>query len=129
MLSMGKYLKGKIAPPQVILSSTASRAFYTALHLCDFLDIDERNIKLTEALFHAGPQEILKVVQAAPECDILAIFGHNPGFTSAANSMGNMNIDNVPTTGVVGISFDVDTWPEVNFGKGKQEFFYYPKGI
>ncbi|MEM7298022.1 MAG: histidine phosphatase family protein [Bacteroidota bacterium] len=126
---MGRYLMEHQTPPDVLISSTASRAFYTALHICDQMGIDEGRIKLTKKLFHAGSGGILEVIHNAPSCNTLAIFGHNPGFTSAANSLANTSIENIPTCGVVGISFDIDKWSDAEFGRGTQEFFYYPKGI
>lgn len=129
VVKMGQYLSEHVQAPEVLISSTASRAFYTALHLCDKMGIDEGKIRLTKGLFHAGPQEILHVIQNAPSCNVLALFGHNPGFTSAANALTNTTIDNVPTCGVVGIQFDIAKWSEVQFGAGTQEFFLTPKGI
>lgn len=129
MLKMGKHLANNIEPPEILISSTASRAFYTALHICDQFHMDEKNILLEKQLFHAGSNQILEVIQKAPNCDQLAIFGHNPGFTDCANRLANLYIDNVPTCGVVGISFDIEKWSDVEFGKGKQEFFFFPKGI
>ena len=126
---MGKYLVEKQIAPEVYITSTASRAFYTALHICDHFGTKEDAIQLNKDLFHAGPDEILAVIQSAPACDRLAIFGHNPGFTDSANLLVNKSIDNIPTCGVVGISFNVGDWKDVEFGTGKQEFFYFPKGI
>ncbi len=129
VLKMGKYLSTNQEAPEVFISSTASRAFYTALHICDQFHVDEGNIQLDKRLFHAGSNEILEVIRSASNCDRLSIFGHNPGFTDCANRLANISIDNIPTCGVVGISFDINEWRDVEFGKGKQEFFYTPKGI
>ncbi len=129
VLKMGNHLAQYQPVPEIIISSTASRAFYTAIHMCDQWGIDEGQIRLNKKLFHAGSNETLEVIQAAPDCDYLAIFGHNPGFTSAANQLANTQIDNVPTCGVVGISFNVKSWNEIEFGSGEQLFFYSPKKI
>lgn len=129
VLKMGAYLKEVQLIPEVLISSTASRAFYTALHLCDQMGISEKEIILSKQLFHASASEILTVVQNAPECSSLAIFGHNPGFTDCANLLANTNIDNVSTCGVVGITLEVDRWSEVDYGRGKQVFFYVPKEL
>ena len=110
---MGKYLAEKHEIPDLLISSTASRAFYTALFMCDHMKIDEGKIRLTRDLFHAGAFEIVHVIQQAPKCDTLAIFGHNPGLTSAANALANIKIDNIPTCGVVGISFNIQQWSEI----------------
>lgn len=129
VLKMGAHLAINQPKPEVLISSTASRAFYTALHLCDEMGISEKEILLSKKLFHAGAKEILSIIQNAPNCSTLAVFGHNPGFTDCANLLANANIENVPTCGVVGINFDVDSWSEVDFGKGEQVFSYVPKEI
>jgi phosphohistidine phosphatase len=38
------------------------------------------------------------------------IFGHNNAFTNVANYLGSKTIDNVPTTGLVQLAFDTDSW-------------------
>ncbi|WP_370089880.1 histidine phosphatase family protein [Ekhidna sp.] len=129
VIKMGQHLAANQLKPEVLISSTASRAFYTALHLCDQIGIDEGQIRLDKSLYHAGASDILEVIKAAPNCDRLAVFGHNPGFTSVANALANLNFDNVPTCGVVGINFNVKYWKDVQFGKGMLSFFYFPKEI
>ncbi|GAB4238145.1 MAG: hypothetical protein Tsb0034_13600 [Ekhidna sp.] len=126
---MGQYLAMNQAAPEALISSTASRAFYTALFICDGYKIDEGKIRLVPDLFHAGAGKILEVIKEAPRCERLAIFGHNPGFTSATNALANANIPNVPTCGVVGIKFNIETWQEADFGKGVIDFQYFPKEI
>lgn len=129
VIRMGNHLASQQAPPEVYISSTASRAFYTALHICDQLKVDEGSIRLDKNLYHAGAGEILEIVKNAPNCQRLAIFGHNPGFTSAANALANQTFDNVPTCGIVGINFNVNYWKDVEFGTGMLAFFYFPKEI
>lgn len=129
MIKMGAYLKENEAIPEVLISSTASRAFYTALFFCDQMKIDEGRIRLSQDLFHAGPAQIIHEIRKAPKCNTLAVFGHNPGFTLAVNALTNTNLDNLPTCGVFGISFDIDRWSEVKEGSGKKLFYYYPKGL
>lgn len=129
VIKMGKHLASQHPTPEIFISSTASRAFYTALHICDQLGVDEGNIRLDKNLYHAGSGEILEIVKKSPNCDRLAIFGHNPGFTSAANAFANLNFDNVPTCGIVGINFNVKYWKDVHFGAGMLAFFYFPKEI
>ncbi|MEO9869367.1 SixA phosphatase family protein [Ekhidna sp.] len=129
VVKMGQHLSKNQLKPEVIISSTASRAFYTALHICDQMGIDEGHIRLQKTLYHAGPSEILQVIKDSSSCERLAIFGHNPGFTSTANALANLEFDNVPTCGIVGINFNVKYWKDVNFGEGILSFFYFPKEI
>ncbi|NQZ75480.1 MAG: histidine phosphatase family protein [Ekhidna sp.] len=129
VFKMGNYLLDRQVVPELCITSTASRALYTALHLCDTLKIDENCIELEEKLYHADPANILNVIRQSKSCERLAVFGHNPGFTSAANALCNHHFDNIPTCGVVGIKFDINDWSEVSFGKGNLAFAYFPKTI
>lgn len=129
VLKMGKFLNEKITKPDVLISSTASRAFYTALYLSDEMGLDEGRIRLTRDLFHAGPETILNVLHQAPNCETFAMIGHNPGFTTVANQLMNSELANIPTCGIVAISFAVSSWSEVQFSSGKQKFFLTPKTI
>ena len=55
------------------------------------------------------------------------VFGHNYAFTNIANQWGDQSIDNVPTAGLVQISFDTDQWASVN--KGKTQHIIFPKQL
>ncbi len=57
----------------------------------------------------------------------IAMFGHNPGFTDFANYLTDADIYNIPTSGVVVISFDVDDWAEISHHSGKVLLFDFPK--
>jgi len=55
------------------------------------------------------------------------IFGHNEAFTHIANSLGNMYIDNVPTSGLVQLKFDINDWSAV--AKGITARTLFPKQL
>ena len=129
VMKMGQYLSKHQPPPEIIISSSASRAFYTALYLCDFLGVEEDKILLSQQLFHASRDQILDVISQAPTCNILAVFGHNPGITSISNHLSGAYIDNIPTCGIVGIEFDVSSWSEIRSAKGQVTFTYFPKEL
>jgi phosphohistidine phosphatase len=72
----------------------------------------------------------LNIVQELKDnVDTAMIFSHNPGLTDFVNSLmdGELDIDNVPTCGVVAFKFDVESWSDVQWGTGKILFFDYPK--
>jgi len=129
VLKMGQFLSKNYKNPNQFISSTASRAFYTALHICDAYGLHENLIQLEKSLFHASPENILEVIKKSKNADCLAIFGHNPEITSAANLLAETTIDNIPTCGVVGITFDITNWKKADFGKGKLKFFHVPKEL
>ena len=45
------------------------------------------------------------------------LFGHNYAITAFVNTYGDKYIDNVPTSGLVAIEFDMDHWNELKPGK------------
>ena len=53
------------------------------------------------------------------------LFSHNPGLTDFVNTLmnGEIDIDNVPTCGVVAFQFDVDSMVRCQLGKRKNAVF------
>jgi phosphohistidine phosphatase len=54
------------------------------------------------------------------------IVGHNPTFTNFANRYMNEQVDNIPTSGLVGITFKIDMWAEISMEKVDSSFFEFP---
>ncbi|MFY0599729.1 MAG: histidine phosphatase family protein [Cyclobacteriaceae bacterium] len=129
VFKMGRHLKKHIDIPDLIISSTASRAFYTALHLADFWDYPEDKILLSERLYHCSSQDIEGILGGFDKEEKIAIVGHNPTFTQFNNQFSDKKIDNIPTCGIVGLEFDINSWKEITLGLAKQLFFYKPKEI
>ena len=127
---MGKRLKEKDIRPDLILTSPAKRAFSTAKRIAKVLKYDKDGIKADKRLYHADEEVILSLVQGLKDKhNIVMVFGHNPGLTDFVNSFqsGELDIDNVPTCGVVAFELDIDSWKNAAWGKGKIKFFDYPK--
>ena len=55
------------------------------------------------------------------------LFGHNYAFTCLVNSLGSIYIDNLPTSGLVLLNFDVHSWKDVK--KGTTELMLFPKHL
>ena len=129
---MGKRLKEKELTPDCVISSPARRALSTAKRICAVLAFDKNKIKTERKLYHASEETMLSIVQGIKNSfNTVLIFGHNPGLTDFVNSLmteqAGIFIDNVPTCGVVALSFEVDNWADVDWKKGKILFYDYPK--
>jgi phosphohistidine phosphatase len=127
---MGKRFKEKDIHPALLLSSPAKRALSTAKRIANVLKYPKDDIKTDRRLYHADEETMLTVVRELKDNqNVVMIFGHNPGLTEFVNSLmgGQLDIDNVPTCGVVAFQFDFDAWKDVAWGKGKLLFFDYPK--
>jgi phosphohistidine phosphatase len=131
---MAKRLKEKKVTPDVMITSPAKRAFDTCKNFAKVLDFKKDKIKTEKELYHAGEDQILKVIKTLKDHDrddeeVILLFGHNPGLTEFANSLLNIRIDNIPTCGVVGATLNIKKWSDANFGCGSLEFFDFPKSI
>lgn len=125
---MGRRIKHKGIVPEMMISSSAKRAYCTAKKIGDEIGYANDHIVLTRDLFHADEDEILEFTrQLNDKHDSVMIFGHNPGFTWFANSLGGLSIDNIPTCGIVAFQIDINNWAELSWGAGQLLFFDYPK--
>ena len=55
------------------------------------------------------------------------VFGHNPAMTGLVNLLGDKPIDNLPTTGLCVIDFDLNSWKDIETGKTLLQLF--PKNL
>ncbi len=125
---MGERLKEKGIKPDLIISSSAKRAFSTAKKIAKEVDYPVDKIKKSENLYLASISSAINIIrQVDDSVAALMIFGHNPGWTELSNYLCDVYIDNIPTAGVSAIRFDFDSWAKIDKGKGKMLFFDYPK--
>jgi phosphohistidine phosphatase len=125
---MAKVLAKHISKPDLIISSYAKRAVETAGFFAEEFNYDKNDIRIEEQLYMCSPQTILNLLkELGNNTDTVLLFGHNPELTSFCNMINNHSIDNMPTCGMYGMKFEIDKWNEIDFGKGKFEFFEYPK--
>ena len=129
---MGKRLKEKRVTPDRMITSPAVRALATCKEIARVLGFAEEKIITDRRLYHADEDQILKVIKELKDSprdseEIVMLFGHNPGLTEFANSLLNETIDNIPTTGVVAATLNIDHWKDALFGCGTMDFFDFPK--
>ena len=125
---MGKRLAELGVRPSLLLTSPAKRARETARLIARELNYPLEFIQSESDLYLATPETILQIVARQDNgFNDVMLFGHNPGITELANQLGDRNIDNVPTCGMVGIELDAKEWTEIVAADGKTVFFDYPK--
>lgn len=125
---MARRCKDRGLIPDLIISSTATRAMHTALIFSRVLELSTEEIKVTGDLYLSGVEEIMSVIYGInDDINSLMIFGHNPGFTDLADHLSNLNIMNVPTTGMVVLEFDTEKWTSVSRNSIINEEFDFPR--
>lgn len=125
---VSRYAKDKINVPNLILSSDAKRAKSTAEIFIKTLNCQHVDFQLNNKLYDFSGNDLIEVIN---NCDDtvsnLMIFGHNFAITSFVNMYGSLPFDNVPTSGLVSINFDIDNWK--NLVPGKTVFKIFPKDL
>jgi len=125
---MAKRMKERELAPDLLYSSPAKRALKTCKEFAKVLGIRESTIRTNRDLYHASEEMLLeKIKNLGDKSTEVMVFGHNPGLTEFANLVTGGSIDNIPTSGVVGIRFKAGSWKEIAPGSGKVLFFDFPK--
>ena len=116
------------AKPDYIYSSPAVRAFSTCKIFLDVFDLSEDSVSVKEELYDFGGENVVNFIKRLPNnYNLVMIFGHNHAFTSIANIFGDKFIDNLPTSGLIKLNFDISDWKD--FKKGTTELIIIPKEL
>ena len=126
---MGQILFEKNIVPDLVLCSSAKRAKKTAQKIFfDVYGFMESQIHLTDDLYFTGVPFHMRIINTLLETKkTVALVGHNPDFNNLVDFLANQHIQEMPTTGVYCLDFEVDAWSEVTRHSGKVRFFEYPK--
>jgi phosphohistidine phosphatase len=113
-----------------ILSSHAVRALDTARILAHALKYKEENIKVDPHLYFTDGENLLDQFYDLPDrYDSVMIVGHNPALSDFVNKYLTEPIDNLPTSGIVSITFDAERWEKVPLSGHKVNFVLFPKEL
>lgn len=110
--------------PEIIFTSPANRALTTCKIFMKNLGFDDNNLQIKEELYDFGGQNVIDFMKNMDNSyETVMIFGHNHAFTSICNIFGDQFIDNLPTSGLVVIDFDVSDWHKIKKGFTKLTIF------
>lgn len=114
--------------PDAILSSPAKRARRTAACMAKGTGYKKSDIIFDENLYIGSLSYHLKVIaKYFQKYNTLFIIGHNHTFTELADYLTGKEFGNVPTCGVVGVSYGGNKKDIATAGAGKLLFFDFPK--
>ncbi len=127
-LVANKFKSKGLPLPDMVFSSPANRALHTCNIFCRTLEFPLAKVHLNRAIYDFSGESVIRFVkQLDNSLNTVAIFGHNYAFTNIANQWGNRHIDNVPTSGLVWLSFEQDNW--ANTERGTTKLILFPKDI
>ena len=127
---MGKLLSEQHQKPQLVISSPAIRAMHTAIIMSKELNYPYSKIILEEKLYESSVDNYFEVIKKTSDTiQNIFLFAHNPTITEVSNLLtdASIGIDAIPTSGVVGVRFDINTWQKIDTTKGTLILFDFPK--
>ncbi len=114
--------------PDLLLSSTALRAYTTAKTFQEEMSLKESQLEKNGDLYHASIEDVMNCISMIDDkVSFALIFGHNPTTTYFANSFNGDMIDNVPTCGLIMLESTASSWMELEPTNTKRVAFIYPK--
>lgn len=121
-------LKSQKKDINAVFSSPANRALHTCLIFLRELNFPFHKFSVVSELYDFSGQAVIDFVNGLDnELNTVMIFGHNHALTAIANYWGDNRIENVPTAGLVELSFTVSKWAEIVGGTTANIIF--PKNL
>ena len=121
--ALSEYLNFK---PDAWFSSPATRARKTAEISAQFFN--NPPIEFDDKLYTFSFFDLLKFIKNLDNSFQSPIFfGHNEAFTEFVNRMGHKYLENLPTSGVAVLSFDINNWTDIS--KGTTQLILKPKEL
>ena len=126
------WMKNNNAVPDLIITSSATRAKATAKIIAKNLNIPKEKIIVKDELYHGGMEEILAALYGLPnKLNSVMIVGHNPTMTDIVNYYlsDDDQLINFPTSAVASINFFTDKWENLSLAKHKVKFVMFPSKL
>jgi len=126
-LLLNKTMKSEFDKVQEVYVSSAKRAQQTAFEL----NLDRAKISIHKGLYTFSCSELEHFIYAIQSnAQYIQLIGHNPAFTEFVNKHSAINIENVPTCGMVVLQWDnANHWSDVKREKARLLLFDVPKRL
>jgi len=113
-----------------VVSSPALRAHTTAQLFCEACGFPAQDIVVEEDLYFLGSGSIEAVIRSQDDgLNALMLVFHNPDITYFVNSIDDVRIDNVPTSGLIKLDSDIKQWQDWSHTNTQFDYFDYPKNL
>lgn len=125
---MAEWLANNDYFPDMIISSPAARALNTATIFARSLKLEGLSIVINDSMYHDDEFEILRMItKTNSSIATLAVFGHNPVLTNLVNIFLDQALDELPTAGVVALTFDTRRWKNISAANLVKRLIEVPK--
>ena len=117
-----------LPPVSRIISSPAKRALTTARIFAEVLGINFDAIQIEPRLYDASRKTLLTVVNDIEQSAAhVMLFGHNPGFSELAHTLGNCPFDELPTGAIAHFKLDVNSYADIGPSSATLLEYLFPK--
>ena len=111
-----------------IVSSPAVRTETTATLFASAIGLSSDCVSSDAELYFAGAPMLYRAVSLFDDLhSAVMLVGHNPAITDFVNELGNLEIDNVPTGGILQFELGIEHWAQIAPGEARLVDFDYPK--
>ncbi len=125
---MSRHLQEQEVFPDLILSSPAKRAFQTASIFLETFEGKDIDVQRNNGLYFEGAKEMISIIRNIKDAySSVFLFSHMPDIAGLFSDLSGNFTYEYPTCAVGHLVFEVDEWQQVGIGKGKSQFFLYPK--
>lgn len=126
--SMANRLIKHLKKVDLIITSHANRATHTSAIFAGVIGYPFEKIRITSKIYEVSETQLVSLIKGLPdEIARVLIVGHNPTFTYYVNRYLPKLIDNIPTAGIVGMSFNTASWKDISRENLQSSFFEFPK--
>jgi phosphohistidine phosphatase len=126
---IAEIMRSREKDPGVIVSSPAFRALETAIIFCREYGISADAVVIRTDLYTDLDREkyIPFINSVGNDTSVVTFFGHNPLISEMASWFASEETDGLPKTGVLCLSFEADSWSEIEPRSGTTKYFLSPK--
>ena len=123
---MAKYLRKQNAQINLIVSSTALRAYTTSIIFAKHFFYPIPEIRREESIFLNNAENDFSLLSSMEDViENILFVGHNPSITQLANSLSDTSISSFKPAGIACIEFEIEKW-ELLSKKGVFKFYADP---
>jgi phosphohistidine phosphatase len=124
--TMAMYLRKQNARIELIISSTALRAFMTAQIFAKHFFYPIPEIRKEESVFLNDAEKDFALISSIDiAIETILFVGHNPSVTKLANSLNSKPVSSFKPAGICCIEFEFESWSLLS-DKGELKFYADP---
>lgn len=127
-VQIGNFLKNQNFFPDLVLSSSANRAFHTASLISDSLQINQDQLVSNDELYDASIRILLQQINEVEDhIQQLLVVAHNPAISYLAEYISSAEIGDMVPAGLCSIKLNIASWKEVAQNSGELLHYVYPQ--